>query len=74
MQVLCVQLLVGLVDEDHTVIAQAKAASAVLVDPTTDTETIGRKAVGLAITPVPDAAGAVARTEFVPEQTSGTDA
>ncbi|MNJ53485.1 hypothetical protein D3C77_488730 [compost metagenome] len=73
-QVLGVQLLVGFVDEHQAFIAQAKAAATVFVDPAAHAEAIWRQAMGLAVAPVPDPAGAIAGTELIPEQTLRTDA
>ena len=72
-QRLQIQLLIGFVDEHHGVIAQAKPATAVLIDPAACAETGGRQAVGLAIAPVPDARGRILWTIFVPEQALRAD-
>ena len=72
-QGLQVQLLIGFVDEYHRVIAQAKTATAILVDPAAHAETSGCQAVSLAFAPVPDTRGGVLGAIFVPEQAPWTD-
>ena len=72
-QGLQIQLLVGLVDEHHTAIAQAERPTAILVYPAAHTESVGCQATCLAIAPVPDATGGVSRAVFIPEQPGRTD-
>ena len=68
LQCLHIHLLIGLVDEHHAVIAQAKRPAAVLIHTTAHAEAVGRQAVRLTVAPVPEAAGRVLGAIFVPEQ------
>lgn len=68
-----IQLLVAFIDEHHPVAAKAEAATAIFIDPAARTETVGRQAMGLFVTPVPEAAGTIGGAELVPEQAGGAD-
>lgn len=72
-QGLGIDLLVLFVDEQQPIAAQAKAATAVFVNPATHTEAIGGQAAGLLVLPVPDATGTIGRAKLVPEQPRGAD-